>query len=128
LKRRYRLSESERFRQIRQEGTNFSHPFFVLCLLPNQLDISRCGFTASRRIGKAVVRNRARRRMREAVRLLWDSVQPGWDLVWIARPALNQAEFSELQAACMRLLVRAGVWQATQIDSGRVRPEAQREL
>ncbi len=111
LRRRYRLADPERFREVRQAGTTLSHSFFVLCVLPNSLDFSRCGFTASRRIGKAVVRNRARRRMQEAVRQLWDLVQPGWDLVWIARPAINQANFAELQAACVRLLTRVGVLQ-----------------
>ncbi len=66
--------------------------------------------------------------MREAVRLLWDFIQPGWDLVWVARPAINEAKFSELQAACLRLLVRAGVWQAAQTNADAALPKAQREL
>jgi RNase P protein component len=45
--------------------------------------------------------------MSEAVRLLWDGVAPGWDLVWIARPGIQEAEFSELQSTCARLLRRA---------------------
>lgn len=45
--------------------------------------------------------------MNEAVRLMWDLVLPGWDLVWIARPGINNAEFIELQSACARLLRRA---------------------
>ena len=45
--------------------------------------------------------------MSEAVRLLWDLVAPGWDMVWIARPGIHEAEFSELQSACARLLRRA---------------------
>jgi ribonuclease P protein component len=107
LKRRYRLTDKERFRQVRQTGTSFAHPMLVLCLLPNGQPISRCGFTVSRRVGKAVIRNRARRRMNEAVRLVWDLVEPGWDTVWVARPAINGAEFPELQNACARLLRRA---------------------
>jgi ribonuclease P protein component len=85
----------------------------VLCLLPNGESVSRCGFTVSRRIGKAVVRNRARRRLSEAVRLLWDLVEPGWDMVWIARLTIIEAEFAELQVACTRLLQRAGVLKTT---------------
>jgi ribonuclease P protein component len=75
--------------------------------MANEEGMSRCGFTVSRRVGKAVVRNRARRRMREAVRSMWTLVKPGWDLVWIARPAIADARFSELQSACARLLGRA---------------------
>lgn len=107
LPRRHRLSDKARFRQVRQEGTSHAHPLLVLCCLPNEEAFSRCGFTVSRRIGKAVERNRARRRMSEAMRLLWDMVAPGWDMVWVARPGIDKAEFSELQSACARLLRRA---------------------
>jgi ribonuclease P protein component len=81
----------------------------VLCYLPNGLTVSRCGFTVSKRIGNAVERNRVRRRMREAVRLIWERVAPGYDLVWVARSGINRAEFAELQNACGRLLRRASL-------------------
>jgi ribonuclease P protein component len=107
LPRRFRLSDKTRFRQVRQEGASYAHPLMVLTCLPNQEPNSRCGFTVSKRIGKAVARNRARRRMSEAIYLLWDVVASGWDMVWIARPGINEAEFSELQSVCARLLRRA---------------------
>jgi ribonuclease P protein component len=113
LDRRYRLTDKERFRQVRQTGVSHTHPLMVLCLLPNGESVSRCGFSVSRRIGKAAVRNRARRRLSETVRLLWDLVEPGWDMVWIARLAIVEAEFTELQVACARLLQRAGVLKTT---------------
>jgi RNase P protein component len=50
----------------------------------------------------------------EAVRLLWDVIDPGWDLVWIARPAINEAEFAALQQASVRLLRRAKVLRTDQ--------------
>lgn len=92
---------------MRQGGESFRHPLMVLCVLPNGQSISRCGFTASRRLGHAVLRNLARRRMSEAVRLSWDLVLPGWDMVWVGRSGTNQADFSELQGACLQLLRRA---------------------
>ena len=107
MKRRHRLSDKERFRLVRQGGESFRHPLMVLCALPNEQAISRCGFTVSRRLGHAVSRNRARRRMSEAVRLVWDLVVPGWDMVWIGRTGINEADFSELQEACVQLLHRA---------------------
>ncbi len=114
LKRRYRLTDKERFRQVRQTGRSYAHPLVVLCLLPTAAPTNRCGFTASRRIGNAVSRNRARRRLSEALRLVWDLVEPGCDMVWIARPGIGEAAFSDLQAACVRLLRRAGALQAPQ--------------
>jgi ribonuclease P protein component len=109
VKRRYRLADKERFRLVRQTGVSHAHPLLVLCLLPNDQAFSRCGFTVSRRLGKAVERNRARRRMQEAVRQAWDLIEPGWDIVWVARPALGSAAFPEIQDACIRLLRRARV-------------------
>jgi ribonuclease P protein component len=107
LKRRYRLSDKERFRQVRQDGESFRHSLLVLCVLPNGQTFSRCGFTASRRLGHAVSRNLARRRMSEAVRQVWDLILPGWDMVWVGRSGINVVQFSELQEACVQLLRRA---------------------
>lgn len=106
MKRRFRLTDKERFRLVRQTGVSYTHPLLVMCLLANDQPFSRCGFTVSRRLGKAVERNRVRRRMSEAVRLLWDLIEPGWDMVWIARPAIQSADFTEIQVACIRLLKR----------------------
>ena len=113
MNRRYRLADKARFRQVRQNGKSHPHPILVLCYLPNGESFSRCGFTVSRRIGGAVERNRARRRMSEAVRLMWDLVAPGWDMVWVARPGINEVEFSEMQNACARLLRRARLLRAS---------------
>lgn len=82
----------------------------MLCALPNGLPYCRFGFTASRHVGKAVARNRARRLMREAVRLNLQHIEPGWDLVFIARSAITGACFREVEAACTALLHRAGLW------------------
>ncbi len=113
MKRRFRLSDKRRFRQVRQDGTSHAHPLLVLCILPNQHSTSRCGITVSKRVGRgAVERNRARRRISEALRLMWDTIQPGWDMVWVARPGVNEAEFTEIQSVCARLLRRARLLKA----------------
>jgi ribonuclease P protein component len=69
--------------------------------------VSRFGFAASRRIGNAVERNRAKRLLREAVRLHLPEIVPGVDCLLIARRATPGASFHEVEAAVLMLLERA---------------------
>jgi ribonuclease P protein component len=113
LKREYRLRRRDRFEEIRRQGKCWTHRLLVLCLLPNDLPASRFGFSVSKRVGNAVVRNRVRRRLREIVRLRLPAVAPGWDVVLIARPTIAQAEFRQIETAVERLLVQAGLYEVT---------------
>jgi ribonuclease P protein component len=67
----------------------------------------RLGFTCSRKVGNAVARNRARRRLREAARKVLPPALQGWDLVLIGRPATVDRPFpallDDLSAAMRRL-------------------------
>ncbi len=109
MKRLYGVHENERFQEIRRQGRSYTDHMLVLCVLPNGLPYSRHGFSVSRRIGKAVQRNKIRRRLREALRLRMKEILPGWDLVWIARTPIQSAAYSEMDAACARLLRRASL-------------------
>ena len=103
----HRLNRSADIVQVQQQGRNWRHPLCVLLVNAGQMESSRFAFVASRRVGQAVVRNRVRRMLREAVRLHLDEIQPGWDCVWIARPQLSQASFAEVETAVLHLLTRA---------------------
>lgn len=82
----------------------------VLYVLPQRPSgTSQIGFAAGKKLGKAVVRNRVKRRIKEAVRLLWPRVKPGVSLVIIARQAAKDMPFLQLQARVEELLGRAGV-------------------
>lgn len=107
MRREERLRRASEFAAVHQEGRSLAHPLFVFRIRRNSLPHNRYGFVTSRRIGKAVARNRARRRLREAMRRL--SLQPGWDLVVVARPAINEASFDEIVAAARQLAARAGL-------------------
>jgi ribonuclease P protein component len=70
-------------------------------------DQLRVGVVAGRGVGGAVQRNRAKRLLRESMRLLLANLQTGWDLVLIARQPLLSADFPQLQAALSQLAQRA---------------------
>lgn len=92
---------------MRREGRSYSSPWLVLVVAPNGLDRSRFGFAVGKRIGKAVARNRVKRRLREAVRLRQSQVAEGWDVLLIVRDPMTDVTFQELDDALTRLLRRA---------------------
>jgi ribonuclease P protein component len=74
---------------------------------PNGLSVARFGLTVTRKLGTAVVRNRIRRRLREAARLVFpQNASPGYDYVAIARPGAMTADFSVLLDDMKRALLR----------------------
>lgn len=107
MKARYRVRANERFQEIRKQGEAYHDGLLVMCVLANGLPYSRFGFSVSNRIGGAVVRNRIKRRLREAIRLRMEEIKPGWDIVFIAKHPIRRADYHQMDAACARLLRRA---------------------
>jgi ribonuclease P protein component len=114
VKREQRLRTPAEFRRVRDQAPRgWPNRFLVLYVAPNELDRARVGITVSSRVGNAVVRNRVRRRFREAMRARLDRlVASGQDLVLVARPASADATWSELSSALDAALQRAGATQA----------------
>lgn len=79
----------------------------------------RIGFSVSKRVGGAVVRNRVKRRLREAVRGRLTLLPPGWDIVISARPAAANADYATLDAELGELLERARLVRHTRDQDSR---------
>jgi ribonuclease P protein component len=103
------LSRPQDFAAIQGAGTTRSHALFSARFLRTDLETTRFGLSTGRRLGGAVVRNRVRRRLREALRVMAPSFQPGWDVLIIARPAIVEADHDALVGALRKLLTRGGV-------------------
>ena len=97
------------FRRAYSKGKSAATPTLVLYARPNSLNKNRLGLTVGTKVGKAVVRNRVRRRMRESYRLREDSLKTGYDLVVVARSAAGNARFKELDRHLASLLKRLGL-------------------
>jgi ribonuclease P protein component len=84
-------------------------PYVVLYARKNRTDTNRVGITVSKKLGKAHIRNRVRRRLREVYRLNEDLFAPGWDIVLVARSRAIEAPFDTLTRSVLSLADKAGI-------------------
>ena len=91
--------------------------FLVLYARKNRTDGNRVGITVSKKLGKAHIRNRARRRLREVYRLNEEKFTPGWDIVIVARSKSVEAEFAKLTKSFLTLAKKAGLLASVQEEA-----------
>lgn len=107
IKRQERLRHRKDFDAVFRRGRSWNNNLLVLRTLANDLTHNRYGFVTSKRVGNAVVRNRVRRLLSEALRLL--SITDGWDVVISAKTAASRAGFQEINRAVVDLLAQANL-------------------
>ena len=90
----------------------FANGYLVLYARPNRLGQNRVGITTGKKLGHAVVRNRARRRLREVYRLNEVLFKPGYDIVVVARHRCITGSFQQLTNAYLSLAEKAGILQS----------------
>ena len=89
--------------------SGYANGFLVLYARKNKGDTNRVGITVSKKLGKAHIRNRMRRRLREVYRLNEDKFLTGWDIVVVARTKAVFADFEALTCAYLQLAEKAGL-------------------
>ena len=87
----------------------FADGYLVLYARKNRTESNRVGITVSKKLGKAHVRNRTRRRLREVYRLNEKRFRPGWDIVVVARSKAVEAPFDKLTKSYLTLAKKAGL-------------------
>ena len=90
-------------------GSGYANGYLVLYARKNRTGTNRVGITVSKKLGKANVRNRIRRRLREVYRLNAAQFQCGWDIVVVARTRAIRAPFDVLTENYLALAKKAGI-------------------
>src|SRR5207237_4640313 len=108
-----RLKDAEAFQQVYRVGQSWATPLLVLRVAPNQLPHSRVGYSTSKRLGKAVVRNRLKRLLREAVHAHRANIVQGWDIVMVALEPSREATLRQLSASVEQLLRQSKLYVVT---------------
>ena len=104
------LKENKDFRRLYHRGKSYVSPVLVTYVMKNRKAGLRIGFTTSKKIGIAVQRNRSRRIMREAFRLIAPELKTGYDFVFVARGKTPFVKCEAVKRAMTKQLKEAGVF------------------
>lgn len=97
------LKSFKDFDQVYNHRRSVADRLLVLYVMRNNLPECRLGISISRKVGKAVVRNRIRRLIKEQIRLMESHIAPGYDLVLVARPAAADSQFVHIGQSLLTL-------------------------
>ena len=109
MKQTLSIKENHVFRRLYAKGKSAVSPTLAVYCRRNGQKIDRLGLTVSTKIGKAVRRNKVRRRIREAYRIHEGRVLPGWDVVVVARVKAAFAPYRDVERDLLRLLDKLGL-------------------
>lgn len=104
-----RITSSRDFHKVYREGLHVRSRYISVRCLARQDSETRVGFVAGKEIGSAVLRNRAKRVLREAYRLNKDRLKKGYDVVIMARKGIDDLEFAQVQDGLLSNLKKAGL-------------------
>ena len=91
-----RIRRRADFQHVYEQGARVHGRYSTLFILPNRLDVGRLGIAATKKLGGAVIRNRAKRLIREVFR--HNKIAPGYDVVVIPKRELLYATLTVLEA------------------------------
>ena len=103
------IKKNYEFRRAYHRGRSFVSPYLVVYCFKKKYGGVKVGITSGKKIGKAVVRNRARRVIREAFRSIYPEVSGSWDIIFVARTATVYKKSTEIAVVMRKQLKEAGV-------------------
>lgn len=104
-----RLRRARDFQAVYRRGRSQANTFLVLYARQNRSEFVRIGYSIGKKVGGAVQRNRAKRRMREICRAALPGIRRGFDLIFVGRAPMRDADFDALRDSAEGLMAQLGV-------------------
>lgn len=111
-----KIKENREFRRAYNKGDSFVSPYFVVYILKKKSDKVRLGITVSKKIGGAVLRNRAKRVITAAFRECLPNIAVGHDFVIVARSRAVTVKSTVICGILKSYIVKAGIWNEDELD------------
>lgn len=112
----YRLKKNKQFNYVYKTGKSMACKNLILIYTKNNSGKLKCGFSVSKKIGKSVVRNRVKRRIRESFRLIIDGADPNYNYIFIARPQAALDDYKTISNSVKYLLKKTGCFRQGQLN------------
>ena len=109
LHKDWRISRGKEYRCIYNDGNRITGQYMIVFAKENQLPHNRFGIVTSKKIGNAVIRNRAKRQIREVIRKNLNNLRPGFDVVVVARFKVKETVFELIENDFLRLMRKARI-------------------
>lgn len=110
LQKQYRLRKNADFRKVYRTAKSVASKYLVVYPRSTKTEEIRIGFSISKKVGKANVRNRYKRMLREIVRKNLSHIPKGYDVIILARVPVTNIGYQELEKNVKYLLKKSGVW------------------
>jgi ribonuclease P protein component len=103
------LRKQRDFARVYKQGKSKGSRFAVILYRRNGLGFTRTAFVSSKKVGNSVERNRSRRLMRAAYKAMEPEVRSGYDIIFVARAAINGCKEPEVEKQLRKSMVSAGI-------------------
>ena len=120
----YKLRKNAEFRLVYKKGKSYANNLLVLYVFPNKknkddnnIPYNKLGISVSKKVGNSVVRSRSKRLIYEAYRLNYHELKPGYDYVFVARSAIKDKKYSDVEGAMKNLFKKAGLYNGKEINN-----------
>jgi ribonuclease P protein component len=99
-----RVKKAEHFSHLFKQGKRLEGSYIRIVTAPSLFDYSAVAFVTSKKIGKAVYRNKVKRRIKEIIRLNKHQIRQTQDYVFIAKPWITKASYNKIESEIVSLL------------------------
>lgn len=109
LNKENRICNGRDYKEIFEKGRKISGRYMIIFVLQNNREYNRFGIITSKKIGNAVIRNLAKRRLRAIITREWSKIKTGFDVVIVARASIKDVVFNLIARDFLIVMKKAGL-------------------